>query len=69
MRSKLFILFLLVALTSVAQRRITPVDPTARRDTVATTQPDSVVAPEPEEPKKKKPRRNPSGEKEKEESI
>lgn len=51
MRSRLFILFLLVALTSVAQRRITPVDPTARRDTVVTTQPDSVVAPEPEEPK------------------
>ena len=50
MRSKLFILFLLVALTSVAQRRITPVDPTAQRDTV-TTQPDSVVAPEPVEPK------------------
>lgn len=49
MRSKLFILFLLTMLSSMAQRRITPVDPTARRDTVA-TQPDSVAAPQPEEP-------------------
>ena len=48
MRSKIFILFLGVIFASVAQRRVTPVDPTAKREIVP-VQTDSVVA-EPEEP-------------------
>lgn len=50
MRSKLFILFLLVTLSSMAQRRITPVDPTAKPDTVA-IEPDSTEMEKPEKPK------------------
>ena len=50
MRSKIFILFLGVIFASVAQRRVTPVDPTAKREIVP-VQTDSVVA-EPEEPEK-----------------
>ena len=48
MRSKIFILFLGVIFASVAQRRVTPVDPIAKREIVP-VQTDSVVA-EPEEP-------------------
>ena len=48
MRSKIFILFLGVIFASVAQRRVTPVDPTAKKEIVP-VQTDSVVA-EPEEP-------------------
>ena len=47
MRSKIFILFLGVIFASVAQRRVTPVDPIAKREIVP-VQTDSVVA-EPEE--------------------
>ncbi len=49
MRSKIFILFLGVIFASVAQRRVTPVNPTAKREEIVPVQTDSVVA-EPEEP-------------------
>lgn len=49
MRSKIFILFVLAVFSTVAQRRITPVDPTTKRDTV-TVQPDSLVDQSDEEP-------------------
>ena len=50
MRSKLFILFLLITLSSMAQRRITPVDPTVNPDTVV-IQTDSTEMQQPEKPK------------------